>query len=91
LIKLNEEIFNTLEQQIKTLEANPPSATNDQAILTAKQGKAGIASALNSLRTGLRTAEYQSSEDQEPAQMGDTSKDLALRQLDLQEKSLELS
>jgi len=91
LIKQNEELFNILEQQIKILESNPPSPMNDANILQAKQGKAGVSSALNSLRTGLRTAEYQSSEDEAPAESTDRSKDLTLRQLDLQEKSLDLS
>ncbi len=91
LISLNEDIFDTLDQQIQNLEANNVGGANDVAILTAKQGKAAVAAALNNLRTALRTADYQSSEDQEPAQMGDTTRDLTLRQLDIQEKSLDLN
>lgn len=91
LIKLNEEIFNTLDQNIKNLEASNVGGINDANILLAKQGKAGVAAGLNGLRTGLRTAEYQSSEDKAPAQTADVSKDMALRQLDLQEKSLDLN
>lgn len=91
LIRLNEEIYNSIDTQIKTLESNPPSAANDQLILSAKQGKAAVAAGLNQLRTGLRTAEYQSSEDKTPAQTADASRELTLRQLDLQEKSLDLN
>ena len=90
LIKLNEELFNILETQIRSDEASNVNGSKDVAILQAKQARAGVASALNSLRTGLRTAEYQTSDDKNPAQMSDFSRDVALRQLDIQEKSIEL-
>ncbi len=91
LISMTEEIFNTLEDQIEFLESTNVNGSNDAAILGAKQGKAGALASLSQLRSGLRTAEYQTSEDQEPAEMGRTSRDLTIKQLELQEKSMVLT
>lgn len=90
LISLNEEIFNTLDSQIRQLEASNVNGSNDAAIFSAKQGKAAVAAGLLNLRSGLRQAEYQTADDKTPAQISDFSRDVALRQLDIQEKSLDL-
>lgn len=91
LISLNEEILAAVDRNLQQLTANNVSGANDAAILTAKQGKAGISAALANLRAGLRTAEYQASDEQTPAQLSNLSRELTLRQLELQERSLDLS
>ncbi len=90
-ITLSEDIIKSLDAQIAQLESTNVSGSNDAAILGAKQGKAATLSGLNQLRAGLRTTEYQTDSNKAPAQMDGINKDLTLKQLDLQEKSLTLS
>lgn len=91
LISLNEEILRRLDEQIAFLQATNVNGNNNASILGALQGKAGAQSGLTQLRSGLRMSEYQSSDSNTSAQMGDLSKDVAVKQLDLQEKSLTLA
>jgi len=91
LISLNDEILATLDEQITLLEESNTDGENDATILQTKQAKTGVLSALTSLRSGLRSAEYQTSGEQEPAEISNLTKDAALKQLELEEKSLELN
>lgn len=91
LIALNEDIVKGLDAQIRTLEQTNVGGANDAVILQFKQAKAGTLSALNGLKSGQRSAEYANSNDQEAAQLAVLTKDQALQQLDLQEKTLALN
>ncbi len=91
LISLNESIVSSLDQQIVQLEITNVGGINDSAIAGAKQGKAGALAGLSQLRSSLRLSEYQSDEEKTPAELSDSSKELTLRQLDLQERGLVLS
>ncbi len=91
VIKLNEDILNSINLQLADLEANNVHGATDSAVLAVKQGKAQLLVGLNNLRAGLRSAEYSSSNDQEPAQLAQLQRDITLKQLDLQERSLDLS
>lgn len=90
-ISLNETIIASLDTQITTLQNTNVNGSNDAAILGAQQGKAGALAGLSQLRSALRLSEYSSDEEKTPAQMADVSKDLTLRQLDMQERGLVLS
>ncbi len=88
LITLNEQILNGLDQQIKDVEAS----SADVATLTQlRSAKAQVQGGLNGLRASLRNTEYLNDENQEPAEIGRLSRDNTLRQLDIQEKALDLS
>ena len=91
LISLNEQMLSSLDTQLNQLMQNNTGGTNDAAILQTQQAKAGVLSGLNSLRTALRSSEYQVSGDQEPAQLSNLSRELTLKQLELEEKSLDLT
>ncbi len=91
LLSLNEDIISGIDKQIAFLESVNVNGSSDSAILAAKQGKSAAQSGVNQLRSTLRTMEYQSDEEKTPAQIGDVSKDVTLRQLDLQERGLVLS
>lgn len=91
LIGLNEQILGMIDQQLNALAADPATATNSSLILQVRQGRAGVMSGLNSLRSALRSAEYQSGSENAPAELSGLQKDLALKQLELQEKSLDLN
>lgn len=90
-ISLNEQILSSLDAQIAALESTNIGGANDALILQAKQGKAGVLSGLSALRSALRTTEYQSSNDKEPAQLSNLGKDLTLKQLEVEERSVQLS
>lgn len=92
LIRLNEEIIGKLDASIRELQANNAGGVNDDAaILGAQQGKAAALSGLTSLRSTLRGLEYQSDESKIPAGLAVQGRDLTLKQLELQEKSLRLA
>ncbi len=91
LISLNETIASSVDAQLRFLESMNVNGSSDSAILTARQGKAAVQVGLNQLRTGLRTAEYQSDENKTPAQIGDISKEIAIKQLELSERGLVLA
>ncbi len=90
-IATNEDILNTLNAQLDVLITGNSTGENDTAILQTKQAKAGVQSALNSLRQALRNSEYQSNGDNAPAAISNQQKDLTNKQLDLEEKSLDLN
>lgn len=90
-IALSEDIVSTLNQNIEHLVATNLGGANDAAILGAKQGKAAALSGLNQMKGALRGVEYQSNEDKSPAQMSDLSRELTVKQLELQERSLTLA
>ncbi|MCX8008128.1 MAG: hypothetical protein N3A54_00315 [Patescibacteria group bacterium] len=89
LIALNREILDTINTNIKTLEETNTSGSNDALILQAKQAKSGVVSALNSLETGLRNAEYSSADGNPQARLSDLGREVILKQLEIEEKALE--
>lgn len=91
LISLNEEILASLTTQISDLEASNIGGANDALILQAKQGRAGVVSALNSLKGAVASAQYQSDEQSEPGHLSNLARDIATKQLDLEERSLKLN
>lgn len=91
LISLDENIAASLDIQLAYLESINVGGASDSAILQVKQAKAGILTALTSLKNGLRTAEYQSSPDKAPAHIADKSRELTNVQLDLETKALDLN
>jgi multidrug efflux pump subunit AcrA (membrane-fusion protein) len=91
LIKLNEEVIGGLDKQIKELEDTNVGGINDATITQLKGTKAQFLGALNGLKSGLRTTEYVSDDSQEPAEISRLLRDNTLRQLDVQERALELS
>ncbi len=91
VISINEEILTTLDKNIQTLEDNNTDEANDPLILQTKQLKSQLLSATSQLRTGLRQAELQTDTSKSPTNLANIQKDIALKQLDLQEKALNVS
>jgi multidrug efflux pump subunit AcrA (membrane-fusion protein) len=91
LVDLDQGIVDTLQGQLAQYEATNSAGANNAFILQTKQGIAGIQMGLNSLKTSLASAKYQSNEDNAPANLADYQHDLAVAQLDLQQKSLDLN
>ncbi len=91
LIALNSEILTTLDAQQTDLEAGNVGGANDAAILQTKQLRAQLMAGNNQLEAGLRASEYSGPDDKIPAELSNLSKDIALKQLDLQRKALNLN
>ncbi len=81
LITTNQEILDSLQTQL----------ASDPTNVGLKQQIAGVQSALMGLRSGLRVTEYQTQDSTVSAQLTDISRDITLRQLDLQERGLTLA
>lgn len=91
LISLNEEIITGIDEQIDLLESMNCCGIFDGDILSLNTLKSQIFSGLSAARSGLRSTEYASSESQEPAEIARLTRDITLKQLDIQEKSLVLN
>jgi multidrug efflux pump subunit AcrA (membrane-fusion protein) len=91
LIAMNQESLTNLNNQIAALESANEEGVNNEAIAQAKQSRATLVSGLNQLESGLRNSEYQSDDDQEPAHLSNNQKEATFRQLEIQEKTLDLN
>lgn len=87
-ISLNEDMLKLSDAIIADLEATGGSQTS---ILTQKNTRTQIVQTLNNLRNTLRQNEYQTGTSNQPYRLADISKDIVLKQLAIQEQSLELS
>lgn len=88
IIKLNEEILASIDANLAYLVT---SGADEATILEAKSTKASVLSGLTSLRTAVHNAELAAGTDKPPAQLAALSKELTVKQLDIEEKSLELN
>ncbi|OGD86167.1 hypothetical protein A2164_00085 [Candidatus Curtissbacteria bacterium RBG_13_35_7] len=91
LINLNQQVLDQLSANIASLEADNVEGANDAAILQSKQLKSQFQSGQNQLKSAQRNLEYQTNQENPPSKLADLGRDLALKQLDIQEKSLVLS
>lgn len=91
LISLNNDILNSLNINLNQYNATNSAGVNDSLILSTKQLLSQFQSANNQLSQALSNAQYQAGSGNNPAQLSDLQRDLTLRQLDIQEKSLDLN
>lgn len=106
IISLNDDILTRLNEQLKELEShNPPVPTgaaptppstpedglNDNAIIGVKGQQSQLMGANVELRNAVRNTEYSSGNDNPPARLSELTKEIALKQLEIQEKALDLN
>ncbi len=91
LISVNDDILSTLNTNLTNLENTNVNGSNDATILQTKQAISGVEGGLNQLRASVRNIEYQTNTDKPPTQLSDVQKDLTMRQLDVQEKALDMN
>lgn len=91
LISLNENVLSMLDEQLRQLESIDVNGSSSAAILQVKQGKAAVVAGLNQAKAALRSTEYQTNSDNEPAALARLQKETTLKQLEVQEKSLDLN
>jgi multidrug efflux pump subunit AcrA (membrane-fusion protein) len=91
LVDLNTTILNKIKTNIGDLESSNIGGVNDQSILSLQQLQAQIQGGTNQLQASLRTNRYQVDEDKPTQDMEDINKDVALKQIEIQEKALKLA
>lgn len=84
LVSLNNDILQTLDQQLGT-------ATNSADILGIKQLKSQFLAANNQAQSSLLSTQYQTSDDNAPAEFTNLQKNLTIKQLEVQKKMLSLN
>lgn len=88
LLNQNENLLTTVNQRIEQLESTNGDPTE---IAAARQSQSQLQSGVNQLRSTVRNLEYQTNRDNPPTELANLQKDLTLKQLDIQEKALELN
>jgi multidrug efflux pump subunit AcrA (membrane-fusion protein) len=88
LIDSNQSQLDQINQQLTTLRATDP--TNPQ-IGTLQTTAGQLQASLAQLRASARTTDYQSANDKTPALLSNLQQDIAIKQLDVQQKGLSLN
>ncbi len=89
LIAINETILTTINENIATLQVDP--VANRADILSAQQLKSQYTASINAARASLRSNQYSSASDKPGAQISDLTREVALKQLDIQDKQLDVN
>ena len=91
LISLNQDIISSLDSNLNQYTATNSGGVNDQLILATREMKSQFVAANNGLNEALRLTKYISAEDKPQAEIFRLTKDITFKQLDIQEKTLDLN
>ncbi|MCS7093147.1 MAG: hypothetical protein NZL96_01805 [Patescibacteria group bacterium] len=88
LLKINEGVLKTIEDQVKELEE---LGATPLMTLGFRQQLSQFQSIVNQLRQGLRQLEYNTKDNSPSSEIASLQREINLKQLDLQERSLEVN
>lgn len=89
LLDLNEALLNQTNVNISNLqEATSPADLSNPLIFQANAQKAQLQAGVNQLRQAVRSTELQAAGDRPPAELSDLQREITIKNLDIQEKSL---
>src|SRR3989344_259967 len=91
LLNLNQEILNKVNDNLTNLEQNNQGGVNDALILQTKQTRAALQQSVNLLKVSIRSADFSNNTDNTPTKLSNLNKDITLKQLEYQEKTLVLN
>ena len=91
LVNANQEQLDGINDTLKTLKQSNTNGASDPQIGELEGSALQLQSGLNQLRAAQRTSEYQASNENPPAIIATAQKEAALKQLDIQQKTLELN
>lgn len=91
LISINNTILNTINGMLSNLAATNSAGFNNSQIFQTQQLQVSYQGAVNQLNAQSRELSYTTNTGNPPAQISNLTKDIAIKQLDVQEKSLVLS
>jgi len=90
LVNNNGDVLNTITQNLTNYIATDSGGINDQLIFQTKQLANQLQAGQNQLVNALRQSQYQTNTANPPTILNDLQKDITLRQIDIQEKALNL-
>lgn len=88
LIDLNQQMLDAINKNLSDLQSANASSS---AILAIQQSKAQLLSGLNQARSSFRNLQLQTDINSPPAKLAELQRDITLKQLDLQEKTLQIN
>jgi multidrug efflux pump subunit AcrA (membrane-fusion protein) len=91
LLGQNETILNSLNANLENLQNTNVAGANDAIILQTQQLVSQSQAGVNQLRASIRQLELQADTDDPAVQLQGLQKDIALKQLEVQEKALTLN
>lgn len=91
LINLNQDILNSLNTNLTNLKNSNVGGSNDAAILQVEQGISQLQGGQNQLQSALRNLNYSTDTNNAPQHLLDLQRDITVKQLNLQEKGLEMN
>jgi multidrug efflux pump subunit AcrA (membrane-fusion protein) len=89
IINLNEQIISSISANIQSLSADPTE--NASLILSSQQLLSQFLSANNQLKASVRNTKIQTDTDKSQTKLAEDQKSLTLKQLDVQETSLDVN
>lgn len=90
LLELNQTILRTLQDQLRNLENTNTNGVNDTQILALRTQISPVQSGVVQLESQLRNLNYQKDSGKPAAELGILQRDITKKQLEVQEKALEL-
>jgi multidrug efflux pump subunit AcrA (membrane-fusion protein) len=91
LLNMNQDILRRINDNLETLEQNNPDGINDPLILQTRQAQAQVQQGINVLQSQIRNFDYQNNTDNPPTKTANINKEVTLKQLEIQEKTLSLN
>jgi multidrug efflux pump subunit AcrA (membrane-fusion protein) len=91
LLDLNNSLISQIDANLSNYSATNSGGINDTVIFQTKQVKSQLQSAVTQLNAQLRNLQYQSDEEKPPTELANLQKEITLKQLEIQEKSLALN
>lgn len=91
LLDFNQGIVDSLNSSLQNLQNTNVGGANDSAILQTKQLISQFQAGVNQLRSQVKNSEYQTDTDKSPNALADLARDITKKQLDVQERALQMS
>ena len=91
LVDLNNDILNGIDSHLQDLIDTNVGGIHDAVILQTKELKSQFLSANNGAKASLRSSQYSADSEKNQALISNLNRDIAGKQLDLQQKSLDLN
>ncbi len=90
LLNLNNSQYQNVVNTINQLEQNNADGSQNATISQLKAQQSQLSAGINQLQQAQRNAQYQRDIEKPPTKLADLQRDIALQQLSIQEKSLQL-
>jgi len=90
LLDLNESLLGTINSNLNQYTATNSAGVNDTLIFQTNSQKSQLLTAINQLKNGIRNTELAAGSDKPPADLSNLQREITLKNLEIQEKSLQV-